>query len=96
MLSIGAPIASCWIAAMQDYWPAVRKFAAQHTLSESPSEEEAGDEGVQEAVQASQAGVDQASRRSCDLCAPSACCNGKRRGDTCRNVATDKISDSSS
>lgn len=46
---------------LQEYWPAVRKFAAQHTVSEPPSEEEAGDEGVQEAVEASHAGVKPAS-----------------------------------
>ena len=46
---------------LQEYWPAVRRFAEQHTVSEPPTGEEAGDEGVQAAVEASRAGVKPAS-----------------------------------
>ena len=46
---------------MQEYWPAVIKFAQQHnTVSEidnSEEEDDRDDEGVEAAVHASQAGV---------------------------------------
>ena len=43
--------------ALQDYWPAVMKFVEQHSLSPPSGDEQDDGEGVQEAVQASEAGV---------------------------------------
>lgn len=44
-------------AALQDYWPAVMKFVEQHSSSPPSGDKQDDGEGVQEAVQASEAGV---------------------------------------
>lgn len=44
-------------AALQDYWPAVMKFVEQHSSSPPSGDEQDDGEGVQEAVQATEAGV---------------------------------------